>query len=214
MAKSGPVNDKLRSLGTSFCYLLVPVGSSAAALLVLALLGLRYDQSDVGTLSALLATVAAVRLLHRQDPDFYKALPTRKWMLYAVGLSLAATCLVQLAPYIAPDDAREVLRGSGFHDRPLADFAGIVLITPLAEELVFRGLILDALRRAFPNWGAAAISGAAFGIMHGNILWGFMAFCMSLLYAWLRLQTNSLYAPVAAHAVSNLLAWIMYYAIP
>lgn len=47
----------------------------------------------------------------------------------------------------------------------------IVVLAPLTEETLFRGLIYGSLKRALPRALAVALSAVVFGLMHGQILW-------------------------------------------
>ena len=82
-----------------------------------------------------------------------------------------------------------------------------VVITPVFEEIVFRGLLFATLRRRFGAGGAAVASAAIFAIAHGYGVLGFGAvFWSGLLWAWSYERTGSLLPSMAAHAVDNLMA--------
>ncbi len=79
----------------------------------------------------------------------------------------------------------------------------LIVIAPVVEEFIFRGLLLN---RWVVKWGgprAILASSVLFGIVHveilGHILFGY---AMSILY----LETRSLLAPILAHALNNFLA--------
>jgi uncharacterized protein len=44
----------------------------------------------------------------------------------------------------------------------------IAIIGPLAEELIFRGLLLDWLRKKINVWAAALILSVLFSLLHNN----------------------------------------------
>jgi membrane protease YdiL (CAAX protease family) len=91
-------------------------------------------------------------------------------------------------------------------------------VAPIAEELIFRGFIFDALRRIrlglggrdLGTWLAAVITGALFGAAHvggtataGQLVQlGFLGFVLCLL----RWRTGSLYPGIALHSLNNALA--------
>jgi CAAX prenyl protease-like protein len=87
---------------------------------------------------------------------------------------------------------------------------GYVLITPMAEELAFRGYLLRRLVardfRAVPydhcGWPAVLVSSALFGLLHGHWLAGVVA---GLGYALVAARTGRLRHAVLAHAVTNAL---------
>jgi len=82
-----------------------------------------------------------------------------------------------------------------------------VVLTPVFEEIVFRGLVFATLRRRFGTGMAAGLSAAIFAIAHGYGVLGFAAvFWSGLLWAFAYERTGSLLPSIAAHAVDNLLA--------
>lgn len=76
----------------------------------------------------------------------------------------------------------------------------IVVLGPIIEEILFRGILLS---RWSAKWGmrkAVLISALAFSIMHFDKVGAFLfALCMSILY----LRTQTLLVPIAAHALNN-----------
>jgi membrane protease YdiL (CAAX protease family) len=82
-----------------------------------------------------------------------------------------------------------------------------VILTPICEEIVFRGLLFGTLRRRLPLAPAAVLSAAIFAIAHGYGILGFAAvFWSGLLWAWAYERTGSLLPSMAAHAADNLMA--------
>lgn len=81
-----------------------------------------------------------------------------------------------------------------------------VILAPLFEELVFRGLLFAILRRKFRFLPAALISAAIFGLAHGYGVVGLISVCWSgVLWAWIYEKTGSLAPGILAHAINNLL---------
>ena len=82
-----------------------------------------------------------------------------------------------------------------------------VVLTPVFEEIVFRGLLFATLRRRFGLSTAAVLSAGIFAIAHGYGILGFGAvFWSGLLWAWAYERTGSLLPSMAAHAADNLMA--------
>jgi membrane protease YdiL (CAAX protease family) len=82
-----------------------------------------------------------------------------------------------------------------------------VVLTPVFEEIVFRGLVFATLRRRFGVPGAALLSAGIFAIAHGYGVLGFAAvFWSGLLWAWAYERSGSLLPSIAAHAADNLMA--------
>ncbi len=82
------------------------------------------------------------------------------------------------------------------------------LISPLAEEVVFRGVIYNRLRRLYnPAIGIFA-SGLLFGAFHGNPVQAVYGSCLGMLMAYLYEKSGKFYIPVVFHAVANLTVYI------
>ncbi len=80
-----------------------------------------------------------------------------------------------------------------------------VVLTPIFEEIIFRGLLFATLRRKLGVGPAAALSAAIFAGAHGYGAPGFAAvFWSGLLWALAYEKTGSLLPSIAAHAVDNL----------
>lgn len=82
---------------------------------------------------------------------------------------------------------------------------GVVVLTPVFEEILFRGLLFATRRRGLGAPGAAVASGAFFALAHGYGALGFASVCWSAcLWAWAYEKTGSLGPSVVAHAADNL----------
>ncbi len=84
--------------------------------------------------------------------------------------------------------------------------AAVVVAAPLAEEMVFRGLIYRLGRRAWGPWPAAVVSALAFGLVHGEPWYLFGLVALGLLLAAVYELTGSLWSAVIVHAVHNAVA--------
>jgi uncharacterized protein len=94
----------------------------------------------------------------------------------------------------------------------------------LMEELAFRGVLLAACRRATTTRNAVLLSSLAFGLWHVVGAWNgadgtFLQRMPEVLgtiaattaaglgFSWLRLRTDSLLPPMAAHIATNSVAF-------
>lgn len=80
----------------------------------------------------------------------------------------------------------------------------VVVGAPVAEELFFRGLLFQALRRSVPLWPAMGLSGLAFALSHIEPLAIVILLPVGMFFAWVFHRTGSLLVPIAAHAAFNL----------
>lgn len=88
-------------------------------------------------------------------------------------------------------------------------YLAIVVAAPLFEEIFFRGFLFQGLRHSrFRIWGTIVLTSFLWAIIHLQYDWMDVAviFVMGLLLGYARYRTNSLYIPIAMHALNNLLA--------
>ena len=83
------------------------------------------------------------------------------------------------------------------------------LISPIAEEIVFRGLIFNRIRRYYPAAAAVIASGVLFGIYHGNLVQGVYGSCMGILLAYVYARIHSLLIPCLFHATANFVVYAL-----
>jgi len=78
----------------------------------------------------------------------------------------------------------------------------ISILTPFAEEFLFRGFILGMLLKRYSTNQSIIISSIIFAIAHEPIAM-FLAFGGGLLYGWIRVKTGSIFPSMIAHAIWN-----------
>ncbi len=78
-----------------------------------------------------------------------------------------------------------------------------VVLAPLAEEMLYRGVLYPALRRRLPVLWAAGICGFIFSLVHGEPMALVPLFALGTFLALLFERTGSLLAPICAHAMFN-----------
>src|SRR5262249_10625676 len=90
---------------------------------------------------------------------------------------------------------------------------GMVIAAPIAEEILFRGLIYRGLAESrLGALCAVRVTSLAFGLMHAP---GFgwprvvSTACVGLLLGWLRWHTGNTSVGIVAHAVTNLMGAMM-----
>jgi len=79
----------------------------------------------------------------------------------------------------------------------------VVVLGPVAEELLFRGVILRGFLSRYTTRKAIVISAALFGVVHVNPLQFPVAMVLGMLFAWWRVRTGSLALPLSGHALYN-----------
>lgn len=85
-------------------------------------------------------------------------------------------------------------------------FVIVVVVAPLCEEIVYRGLLWGAVERLGANrWWAAAITTVVFALAHFEFSRTPLLLVVAVPIALARLYTGRLAAPIVAHSVNNLL---------
>lgn len=88
----------------------------------------------------------------------------------------------------------------------LASTVVLAVLAPIAEELVFRGLLYGWLRGFLPFALTAILTSVLFGLAHGELAHAIAAGILGLALAFLRERSGSLWPPIAAHVANNLVA--------
>lgn len=159
-----------------------------------------------------LAGFAAAALLRiRSLSAFGVRRTTTRWLLIGVGAGLVAFVLKGLAgmAYVAITGDSSTPQtvyaegGSGGVLSLVLATAFIGLLTPLGEELLFRGVLTNALLRYGPFVGVVG-STAIFALAHGVNIVLPAAVVMGLFGAELVRRSGSVWPGVVVHAVFNL----------
>jgi membrane protease YdiL (CAAX protease family) len=86
---------------------------------------------------------------------------------------------------------------------PLLVFMSVVIIGPIAEELLFRGMIFRVLRKGFSLYIAAFVSSLFFSVYHMNIVQGIYAFFIGFLLCVLYEKTQTFWYTAVVHIIFN-----------
>jgi hypothetical protein len=79
------------------------------------------------------------------------------------------------------------------------------LLVPLFEELLFRGLLLEWLRKRFTNSSAIVVSAVLFAAMHAYPIVMPYTFLSGLFTGWVRIKTGSTFNTLIMHVLNNVL---------
>ena len=167
---------------------------------------------------AIVATVWYLGLRYSRDPLAVLRLSGVQWprkrtillMFGVLAASLIATHIysvivewLDLDQFATPDVDSDI-----FFDGPavLLTFQALAFITPISEELFFRGFIFRGLLPKMGPWGAIAASALVFSAFHLSLGVLVPIFITGFLLAWLYWRTGSLWAAIGAHAGQNALA--------
>lgn len=80
---------------------------------------------------------------------------------------------------------------------------GVAILVPIAEELLFRGIVLAEMRRFMPAGLAIILNGLIFALFHGNLVQGVYAFVAGMALAAAYIWSESILIPIVMHMVYN-----------
>jgi membrane protease YdiL (CAAX protease family) len=84
-----------------------------------------------------------------------------------------------------------------------------VVVAPVSEELLFRGVLFGALRERYGFWSSALTSGILFGLIHMSLVYVLPLSLLGVILAWLYERTGSLWPPIVLHVTQNALVLFM-----
>lgn len=93
-----------------------------------------------------------------------------------------------------------------------ANYIGVlvttIVVAPIAEEILLRGIILRGLLSRYSAFNSILISSLLFGAIHGNLYQFVLALIVGVFFGWMFVKTRSLLLCILAHAFFNSLSFI------
>lgn len=125
-----------------------------------------------------------------------------------IGLQLVIGFFMQIAGSIFPDvmeNYAELIQSVGIGETTMISMFATVVLAPVSEEIIFRGITLRFLKKAGAQFMVANIIQALFfGISHMNLVQGLYAFVLGLVLGLVAEKCKSVFLPVVLHVVINL----------
>ena len=95
----------------------------------------------------------------------------------------------------------------------IAAFVSLVILTPIFEEVIFRGILFKGLRRRLPLWSSAVLASLIFAVAHMQWNVGVDVFALSLVLCFLAEKTDSIIPGIILHGLKNTLAFVLLFII-
>ncbi|MDP3980345.1 MAG: type II CAAX endopeptidase family protein [Chlamydiota bacterium] len=92
----------------------------------------------------------------------------------------------------------------------LLNYFSLLIMTPIAQEIFFRGIIFQKMKIYMSVFPALVFSALLFALLHFDLKWFLGYFVMGLCFAWVFHKTKSLLSPIAAHALNNATATLIH----
>ncbi|WP_397605339.1 lysostaphin resistance A-like protein [Sphingorhabdus sp.] len=143
-------------------------------------------------------------------------MPLHKATGLAISLVIAAMAFnFVYANYVIPgvgmqDNVAKML--AGIKPTPLnmaVMFFAMTIAAPVVEELLFRGLLQNALAKYMPVWGAILLSSFLFALVHLQLYAIPALMSLSIAFGYLYHRTGSLRTNIILHIANNVFALVM-----
>lgn len=96
----------------------------------------------------------------------------------------------------------------------LLAFLTLVVMAPIAEEILFRGYLLSKLRGHVATWVAVLITSLLFGLVHFAWNVGIDTFALSIVLCLVTIWTKSLWPAILIHMLKNGIAFYFLFINP
>lgn len=123
------------------------------------------------------------------------------------GTQFLSTYIVAFTATLFPawlEEYEELLEYAGLDERiTIGMFIYSVLLAPISEELIFRGVTMRQAKKVLPFWVANLLQAFLFGVFHGNMMQGIYAFCLGFLLGYVCEMGGSIYNSILLHMLFN-----------
>lgn len=140
-----------------------------------------------------------IEVYDKTGPLFYAAV-----LFLGAAAAITANNLINISGLINLElEEQEELAKLIYSGTMVIEILAVVILAPIAEELVFRGLVFRRLRENTSFKMAAFISALFFALYHGNLVQGVYAFMLGLLMAFVCERFKSVLASIVFHIGAN-----------
>jgi membrane protease YdiL (CAAX protease family) len=202
-----------------FLFLGIQVGLG----ILIGLFNIIFNLSDISLVSGVLTALTSIisfgivlligfKKTKRKFNEVFKfnRVPTFLWfaiIIFMIGFVIVTSETDNLLNYIMPmpDIFRNLFETLMAKQIFIIAIILVGIIPAFAEELFFRGLILDGLKNNYSKRKAILISAFLFGIIHLNPWQFYGGFIIGLISAWICIETNSILLSIYIHFFNNVL---------
>jgi len=152
-------------------------------------------------------------VVRRRKLSFQEGVSRLSWksagiiLCMGIAAQLLIGFLLAVWQNISPETIAEytqLMEESGITDLTVVTAIVTVIMAPISEEIIFRGLTMEYLRRAGARfWVANTVQALFFGIAHMNLVQGTYAFLLGLCCGYLWKRYKTILAPMFLHLIFN-----------
>lgn len=127
--------------------------------------------------------------------------------------ALACSAILTLLPRFGMTEAYTASSRTMFSGQDiLFTMVTVALTSPFAEEIIFRGYMLNTFLEVFDEKVSVIVVSALFAVCHGNLLWIIYAFFMGLVLGLLSVWEDNILYGIFMHMGFNLLSALIWLA--
>lgn len=166
------------------------------------------------------ATIPVIMTFYKQDLAVEETVygkkkhkPDTEWFINAVfamvgtaTLGIAVNNIIAMTPLVQISEGFRSANESFFAGGVIFELLGSCFVIPIAEELLFRGVVYKRLKLMFGVTPAIVLSALIFGMIHVNLVQFLYATVVGLFLALLLEKTNRLFMAVLGHIAANVVA--------
>jgi membrane protease YdiL (CAAX protease family) len=139
------------------------------------------------------------------------------YVVYFVTLIISVAVLTFVIPSLDANQMQQIGFDNAAGQQLIFVFLTLVVMPPIAEEIIFRGFLYQRLKNLISIYPAAIITSIIFALAHTEFLgdnplnWiaAIDTFILSFFLIFLLEKTKSLWASIFLHAIKNLIAFVL-----
>lgn len=129
-------------------------------------------------------------------------------LLLVPGGQFLTTYIVNVTAALFPswlDAYEKLIENAGLSGSlSIGMFCYSILIGPITEELIYRGVTLRQAKKCLPFWAANLMQALLFGLYHMNLMQGIYAFFIGLIFGYVSEKSGSIHSSILLHILFNI----------
>ncbi|WP_373599237.1 CPBP family intramembrane glutamic endopeptidase [Paraclostridium bifermentans] len=201
----------LKTAGLLFKLLILTFLSGIIASLFTMILPGGYEQNEM--LALVLSYCIAIPILYKyygkedclmSKCNFKKISSKDLFYIILLGIGLSSVISLIIDPLVSIFPSYiEVSNEMSSKINSVVSVLCVVILVPIFEEIVFRGIIFDHLKRNYSLVTAIIVQALLFGLVHGNIVQGIYTFLAGIVFVLANIYCGSILGSIILHIIFN-----------
>ena len=171
------------------------------------ILGLTY--LIIITVSAFVAENTSLKIIHAVM-GFSRTSSKAIMIALLIGILLWISDYLYQVYFLQNDLSQDAKLWITRHNEQIITFISMVVLAPIVEEIILRGILLQSLSRYMNNLLAIFVVSTIFTLLHNSYEQWLTLFIASTIYCWLTLHYKSILPAIVAHILNNALTFVLY----